>query len=412
VSLAERRWLRLFTLSALFFAQGIPWGFLAITLPAYLVSHGLEEAALGSVITMSYWPYVFKFAAGPLVDAFTIPRFGRRRPWILFAQLMMAITAGGLLAVRDPTTGTTLLLALILTHTIFNAIQNVATDALAIDLLAPDERGRANGFMYGSKYAGGIVGGAGMGSVIAHAGFEAAIAIQVVVLVAILMLPLLVRERSGPPPTRPEVGEIVQALGRVYSLSSPWFAVAIMLVMNIAGGVLNVVAPVLLIHHLDWKQEEYSWIAGGIGLAAGFAGSMIAGLVADKIGHRRLAGIASLVLASGWLTFGLGVAYWQNRPFVYTLALIEPFAQSIMIVSLWSVCMSVSLKRTAATQFAAYTSLQSLSTIIGTRLVAAHASAWWNYQTIYLLAAAFQAAIIVILPFIHPKQVSELDQRT
>ena len=30
-SLAERRGLRLFTLSVLFFAQGIPWGFMAIS---------------------------------------------------------------------------------------------------------------------------------------------------------------------------------------------------------------------------------------------------------------------------------------------------------------------------------------------------------------------------------------------
>ena len=406
MSLAERRWLRLFTLSALFFAQGIPWGFLAITLPAYLADHGLEEAALGSVIAMSYWPYVFKWAAGPLVDAFTIPRFGRRRPWILFSQAMMAVTAGGLIAVRDPATGTALLLVLILTHTIFNAIQNVATDALAIDLLDPGERGRANGFMYGSKYAGGIVGGAGMGIVIAHLGFAAAIAIQVAVLGAILALPLLVPERTGPPPPRPALGKVFASLGRVYRLRSPWLAVAIMLVMNIAGGVLNVVAPVLLVKHLDWKLEEYAWIAGGFGLAAGCVGSMLAGLIADHIGHRRLAAIASLVLAAGWITFALGDAYWQNRPFVYTLALVEPFAQSIMIVSLWSVCMSVSLKRTAATQFAAYTSLQSLSTIIGTRLVAAHARAWWDYQTIYLACAVFQAAIIVILPFIDPRQVS------
>ena len=36
MSLAERRWLRLFTLCALYVAQGIPWGFMATTLPAYL----------------------------------------------------------------------------------------------------------------------------------------------------------------------------------------------------------------------------------------------------------------------------------------------------------------------------------------------------------------------------------------
>ena len=405
MSLAERRWLRLLTLCALFFAQGIPWGFFAITLPAYLAEHGIEEAVLGTVFAMSYWPFVFKWLAGPLVDAFTIPRFGRRRPWIVFAQGMMAVTMLGLVLVGEPAESIGLLILLILVHTVFNAIQNVATDALAIDLLDPRERGRANGFMYGSKYAGGLVGGAAMSTVIQHAGFEIAILIQVGLLVAILLLPLLVPERTGAPPPHPTLSELWPALAQVYRLSSPWLAAAAMLLLLIMSGMLNVVAPVLFTQHLGWKLEEYGWITGGFGLFVGFVGSMTAGFFADHIGHRRLAGIASFVLAGGWLAFGLGQAWWTYRPFVYALAILEPFAQSIMIVSLWSVCMSVSLKRTAATQFAAYTSLTSLSTILGSWVLGAHVRAWWDYSTIYVVAAIVQAAIVLVLPFIDPQQV-------
>ena len=405
MSLAERRWLRLLTLCALFFAQGIPWGFFALTLPAYLAERGVVEAALGSLFAMSYWPFVFKWLAGPLVDAFTIPRFGRRRPWILFAQGMMALTMLGLLLVREPATSIDLLILLVLVHTIFNAIQNVATDALAIDLLDPAERGRANGFMYGSKYAGGLVGGAAMSAVIEHAGFDVAVLIQTGLLVVILLLPLLVRERTGAPPPHPKLSELWPLLGKVYRLRSPWFAAVAMLLLLIMSGVLNVVAPVLFMQHLHWTLEDYGFLTGGFGLLVGFVGSMTAGFFADHIGHRRLAGLASLVLAGGWLAFGLGQTWWTYRPFVYALAILEPFAQSIMIVSLWSVCMSVSLKRTAATQFAAYTSLTSLSTIIGARLLGAHVSAWWSYSTIYLVAAAVQAAIVLVLPLIDPQQV-------
>jgi len=405
VSLAERRWLRLFTLCALFFAQGIPWGFLAITLPAYLAERGLDVATLGAVSAMSYWPYVFKFAGGPLIDLVSIPRFGRRRPWIVFAQAMMAITVVGLLLVGDVATHVDLLLVLVLVHTIFNALQNVAVDALAIDLLDPSERGRANGFMYGSKYAGGIVGGFGVAYVLDHWGFQAAVVVQAVLLGAILVIPLLVRERGGPPPAHAKPREIWSVLRRVYALRSPWVAIAAMLAMSTASGLLSVISAALLVQDLGWAPEDYALLAGGFGLLCGFVGSSVAGLIADRVGHRRLAAIASVLLGAGWLAFALGHGWWHVHAFVYAFGFIEPFAQSIMIVSLWSVCMSVTTKQSAATQFAAYTSLTSLGTIIGTRVLAGHAAAWWTYPGIYVAAGIFQIAIVVILPFIDPKQV-------
>src|SRR5690242_11133519 len=151
-------------------------------MPAYLSSRGFDERTLGLVYAMSYWPYVFKWLGGPLIDLVQIPRLGRRRPWIIFAQAMMAATALALIAVHDPAESVGLLVVLVLTHTVFNALQNVAVDALAIDLLDKSERGRANGFMYGAKYAGGIVGASGLGFVLGKFGFATAIVAQVALL--------------------------------------------------------------------------------------------------------------------------------------------------------------------------------------------------------------------------------------
>ena len=53
MNLAERRWLRLFTLGLLFFAQGIPWGFMAITLLGYLAEHGATADTLANITTVT-----------------------------------------------------------------------------------------------------------------------------------------------------------------------------------------------------------------------------------------------------------------------------------------------------------------------------------------------------------------------
>jgi MFS transporter, PAT family, beta-lactamase induction signal transducer AmpG len=403
VSLAERPRLRLVVLSALFLAQGVPWGFFMITVPVVLAAHGASTAELASVATMSYWPYVFKWVGGPFIDAFAIPRFGRRRPWIVFAQVMMAASLASLLLVDDLLASLNVVLVVILVHTAFNALQNVATDALAIDLLDPSERGRANGFMFGFKYAGGMVGGAVLTHVVTLYGMHTAIAIQVVLLLAIGILPLLVRERSGPPAGRPAARELWPALARVYRLRSPWLAGVAMLGASISTGLLGVVAYRLFVGEHLWTEDDWSDLVGGWGLAAGFAGSLLAGVIADKISYRILIVATSFALGTTWIAFGLAQA-WTMRPVVYALCVLEPLAQSTLVVTLWSLCMSVTIKRTAATQFAVYTSLWSLSTIIGTRVLAP-ALADFSYANIYVVAGVIQLAAMVVVPFVDPRQV-------
>ena len=91
---------------------------------------------------------------------------------------------------------------MILIHTVFNALQDVAVDALAVDLLADNERGRANGLMYASKYFGGMIGGVGMAKLIAYTNLDTALVVQTAILVAIMLVPLLVQgaRHARPPP--------------------------------------------------------------------------------------------------------------------------------------------------------------------------------------------------------------------
>ena len=61
MSLADRKSLRLATLVVLYVAQGIPWGFMATTIPAYLASRGLDEGAVGVALATTTLPYTFKW---------------------------------------------------------------------------------------------------------------------------------------------------------------------------------------------------------------------------------------------------------------------------------------------------------------------------------------------------------------
>ncbi|MCH2162653.1 MAG: MFS transporter, partial [Phycisphaerales bacterium] len=161
--LSQDRWWRLLVLCGLYVAQGVPFGFVTVTLAAALATAGATTEAIGSIIAMSTLPWAMKWIAGPFVDRFTIASMGRRRPWILLGQLGMVLTLVAMAGLREPTQQLALLGWLAFLHNCFNALQDVAVDALAVDLLRPEERGRANGLMYGSKYGGTALGALGVG---------------------------------------------------------------------------------------------------------------------------------------------------------------------------------------------------------------------------------------------------------
>ncbi|MBA3503968.1 MAG: MFS transporter, partial [Deltaproteobacteria bacterium] len=403
MSLAERPRLRLLTFCLLYAAQGIPWGFMATTLPAYLTKRGLDAGFVGAALAFTTLPYTFKWIWGPIIDTYTLPRFGRRRPWIIFAQGMMAVTLVALIAIPDLTIEVRMLAWMIFLHTVFNALQDVAVDALAVDLLTDEERGRANGLMYGSKYFGGIFGGAGMAYVIASSGLRTALLLQTAILVAIMFVPLLVKESNTPPPPRTPGRELARSLGQAFSLRSTLVAAVLMLGMNFAIGVISATGYALFVGALGWKPESYTAITGGWGLVVGGSAAMLTGFILDRFGRRPVAAVASRALAGGWIVFALGRGSWTDLTFVRTLAFYEAAATGVLSVSLIALCMDLSWTKIGGSQFAAYMALSNFSTTLGYQF-SARAQELWDWHGIYLVAAVCQVVMTFVLLPIDPTQ--------
>ena len=122
---------------------------------------------------------------------------GRRRPWILAAQTGMILFLSAILLVPDPASNVLLVSIMFCFYNVFTSLQDVSTDALAVDILRPDEIEQVNSYMFTSKSVGGIIGGAGLGSVINILGIKGAIALQIPILILIMLVPLFMTERPG-----------------------------------------------------------------------------------------------------------------------------------------------------------------------------------------------------------------------
>lgn len=197
---------RLGLLLALYLAQGLPFGVYSQALPAILRSHQapLSLISLSGLLAL---PWALKVLWAPLVDRHHWPWLGQRRSWILPMNaglvLIMAALCGfdpGSLA--TPSGVATLFTALFLIN-LLAATQDIASDGLAVRILAPHERGPGNGVQVAAHRLGVIIGGGLLLVVLDSWGWQDAF-LGLTLLSSCLLLPvLLFRE----PPTPPGVVE-------------------------------------------------------------------------------------------------------------------------------------------------------------------------------------------------------------
>lgn len=158
---------RLAAFTGLYFSEGLPQGFAGVALALEFKRRGMEAAALGTFAATIMLPWTWKFVMGPLVDNLHIRKFGARKQWIVFAQTgMLTCLAIALMNMPDFVDGGVIGLGifttLMLLHNVFAATQDVAIDALACQVLKKEERGLANGLMFGGAESGAVIGGAGV----------------------------------------------------------------------------------------------------------------------------------------------------------------------------------------------------------------------------------------------------------
>src|SRR5438552_17047810 len=86
---------RLAVILALGFSSGLPLALTGGTLQAWMTVEGVDLSTIG-IFTLVGLPYVWKFLWAPAMDRFVPPFLGRRRGWLLVAQLALAAAIAGM----------------------------------------------------------------------------------------------------------------------------------------------------------------------------------------------------------------------------------------------------------------------------------------------------------------------------
>lgn len=150
---------RIALFTALYLSEGGPIGFIWWALPTVLRTAGIELAQITALTATLVLPWMLKFLWAPLVDALRTPRWGYRA-WIISAQLAMGLTLLPLIWL-DPLRHFSWWGGLLFLHAFCAATQDVAIDALAINLVPESDRGLLNGCMQSGMLVGRSVFGGG-----------------------------------------------------------------------------------------------------------------------------------------------------------------------------------------------------------------------------------------------------------
>ncbi len=420
--LATRRG-RLAAFFLLYLTEGIPSGFSGTAIATQMRRQGLEPAMIGSFIAILYLPWAIKWAFGPFVDVISSERWGRRRLWILITQTLMAATLLVAMGV-DFRSHLSLFTALILLHNVFAATQDVAIDALAVNVLRDDERGLANGLMFGGQFLGSALGGSGVLLLTSVIGFRPSfLFVAGAILLITALVPLAMREPPGPPrpalvgPRLRAVAAELRAFVREAAAAflgsrSAIFAIGLALLpMGAYALSFSLQSNLAVELGLSDRQIGMLGITSAV-LSAGFC--VVGGWLSDRFGRRRTLAIfiVCTTLPSFYLAHQLQQFGWvnpvdpgsANRPVAppelvslfWTLVIAYSTFQGLMYGVGTAIYMDVTTPRVAATQFTAYMALSNL--------VYSYTSAWqghamqrWGYPITLTLDALFGLVSLILL---------------
>ncbi len=291
---------KLTILWALYFVQGLPFGFQATALPVYLRSAGMSLTGIGLATALAI-PWMLKIFWAPLVDRYGSERFGRRRSWIVPLQFALAVSTA-LAAYANPEEQLTPLLVLVLIMNLCAATMDIAVDGLAVDLLAERELGKGNiaqvvGYKVGMLTGGGLLVWAS-----GRIGWEGLFIAMTLLVGASTAVTLSYNERQHTAGSaarvrnHPSIRAILRLLERWLTVPGAGWLLIFIATYKLGENMADTMFKPFL-YDAGFGREQIGLWVGTWGMLFSIAGSVAGGFLASRIDLLRAVGMTAVLRA-------------------------------------------------------------------------------------------------------------------
>jgi PAT family beta-lactamase induction signal transducer AmpG len=394
------------TMLFLGFGCGMPFLLVGVTLSTWLRDVGIDLVAIGLVSFVGF-SYVFKFLWAPLVDRYPFPFLGRRRGWLLVAQLglLVALVA---LARQDPTAGLGPVVLLVGFAAFAGATQDTVVDAYRIEI-APLAAQAALAATYTLGYrVGFILSGAGTLYLAELVGWREAY----LAMAALLLLPigatLLSREPAPAAALAVRaidlVGSFVEPLRAFFTVRGTLLALALLGFVGLFKFPDQMIGVLAGPFYLDsgYTKADIATVSKLYGVWIGIAGAFLGGVCVAMASIRRLLLVAAIAVAASNLAFLLMAAN-PGEPWAFFAAITaDNLSQGFAGVVLVAFMSGLVDARFTATQYALMVSLANLpgKVVGGFSGYIVEAS---SYQAFFTISALSVFPTLLLLAWLWPR---------
>ena len=414
--LSENEFLRYFTFSSLYVAQGIPEGMTFFAIPAWLAMNDKSPAEIGAFVGVIGIPWSFKILVAPLMDRFTYLPMGRKRPWIIIGQLGLIISLLTASFINDPLNNLNMLMVAGFFISFFGAFQDVAVDGMAIDILPINQQARANGLMWGSKTVGTSLSLAISTWIINTHGFASAVISLSVAVMCIILIPIFFRENIGEkimPWTKGVASKIslqkqmtswkviFKSLFKVFFLPTSLIMGVAVFINSIGNGLMDTLLPVFTIQEVGWTNSDYSQIMAIANIVAGLSGMFIGGALVDIFGKKKMMSIYLISLILLTISMAVFSNYWPTTFFVPTFIITYYILYTFLTIAIFASAMELCWKRISATQFTLYMAISNLGRATGAGYLGVFKDVLVKWEYVILVYTIASLIMLVLLRYMN-----------
>lgn len=343
------------------FSCGLPLLLTLSVLQAWMKEEGVDLTTIG-LMSLVGLPYTLKFLWSPLFDRYRFPLMGRRRGWLLIAQLLLMIALVGL-GFSDPAIHPQRLALAALAVAFFSASQDIVVDAYRREDLSDRELGLGSS-LYINGYRVGMLLASGGGMIMAdHIPFS-----MVYLIMALCLLPGVITTLLTPEPSVAAFpatlkSAVMDPLVEYFRRKEALWILAFILMYKIGD---TMAAAMTTPFYLDigFSKTQIGAVVKLFGFWATVGGTIFGGIAMIRLGILRSLWIFGLLQALSTAGFALLAVVGPSLAALSAVIAFENLSGGMGTSAFAAYMASITDKRFTATQYALLTSLMGIPRVL------------------------------------------------
>ena len=344
------------------FSCGLPLLLTISVLQAWMKEEGVDLTVIG-IMALVGLPYTLKFLWAPFMDRFTLPFLGRRRGWLLIAQVALIFSIAGL-GSTDPGNNPWIVAFAAFLVTFFSASQDIVVDAYRREDLSDEELGLGSS-LYVNGYRMGMLLASGGGLIMAdYIPFSMVYLIMAACILPGVLTTLLAPEPEatfGAPKTIK--GAVFDPLVEYFKRQGALWILAFILFYKMGD---TMASAMTMPFYLDigFSKTEIGTIVKLFGFWATIAGALIGGVLMLRLGINRSLWVFGFLQAISTACFALLARIGHSVPALSGVIAFENLSSGMGTAAYMAFMASITNKRFTATQYALLTSLMGVPRVL------------------------------------------------